>query len=158
MEHKIVERGEFKVVGMQYIGNNQNAEIAKMWGEFFPRIGEIKNNAGKHIFYGLCECLCEGECKCGAGSDFSYIAGIEVTSLDDIPEGMAGRTIPASKYAVFTHKGALETLKDTFGYIYGTWLPTSGYTPAQSIGFELYDERFDNFSEKSELDIYVPIK
>lgn len=158
MEPRIVEREEFNIIGMQYIGNNQNGEIPQLWGQWFPRVPEIKNQAGKHIFYGLCECLCEGECKCGQGGDFSYIAGIEVISLDEIPEGLVGRTIPAAKYAVFTHKGSLESLQETFGYIYGTWLPTSGYTPASTFGFELYDERFDNFSEKSELDIYVPIK
>jgi AraC family transcriptional regulator len=158
MEPKIVTKNEIKVIGLQYIGNNQNGEIPKLWESLFQRIHEIKNGIHYGACYGICECICEGECKCGSGGDFLYVACIEGTSLDDIPEGMVGKTIPASKYAVFTHKGSLEALQTTLMNIYTKWIPAAGLEPCGKHMFELYDERFDDFSEKSELEIYVPVK
>ena len=34
---------------------------------------------------------------------FSYVAGVQVASLDDIPRGMTGVQVPAARYAVFSH-------------------------------------------------------
>jgi hypothetical protein len=52
---KIVDLGEFLVVGMPYLGKNEHGEIAKMWGEFVPRIGEIKHQtASVYMSYGVC--------------------------------------------------------------------------------------------------------
>ena len=38
--------------------------------------------------------------------DYSWVLGCEVTSLDEVPKGLVGKVISASKYAVFTTKGA----------------------------------------------------
>ena len=152
MEPRIVIKDEFMVVGLEYIGKNENREISQMWGELFPRISEIKNINNPGIFYGVCECTGD------AATGFSYIAGQEVSDMDDIPEGMAGKVIPAAKYAVYTHTGSFEALSTTYQNIFQTWLPQSGMEIADGITLELYDERFDNFSEKSAFDIYVPIK
>lgn len=158
MEPKIVTRDQFNVIGMQYIGNGQNGEMSKLWETFMPRMGEVKNAVNKGLAYGICECMCEGECTCGAGADFYYMACIEVANLDDIPEGMTSKTIPAAKYAVFTHRGSLETIGKTFEDIYCKWIPASGLEPNAKYGFELYDERFKCCAEDSEIDIYVPVK
>jgi AraC family transcriptional regulator len=87
------------------------------------------------------------------------MAALPVSDINVVPEGMISRTIPASKYAVFTSKGPLANLSKTYNYIYGTWLPQSGCKLSQSSDFEFYDERFDpNNDEKSEVDIYIPIQ
>jgi predicted transcriptional regulator YdeE len=36
---------------------------------------------------------------------YSWILGCEVSTLDEVPEGLVGKVIPPSKYAVFTTKG-----------------------------------------------------
>lgn len=151
MEPKFVMRDEFKVIGMEYIGKGENGELPQLWTNFIPRMAEIKNITSPNIAYGVCGSLNED-------GSFSYVAGMEVSELNNIPEGMVGLTIPAAKYAVFTQKGSLESLHSIYDYIYKTWLPNSGIELAESPMFELYDERFDNFSEKSEIDIYVAIK
>ena len=65
--------------------------------------------------------------------------------------------IPASRYAVFTHRGLLINLPHTIKYIWGTWVTKGEYQHKNAPDFELYDERFDPHSESSEFDIYVPI-
>ena len=68
--------------------------------------------------------------------------------------------LPANRYAIFTHKGKLPgRITETFGYIYGEWLPRSGYKQAAPCDFERYDARFkgpDN--DESLTEICVPIQ
>jgi AraC family transcriptional regulator len=74
---------------------------------------------------------------------------------------MEALTVPAGTYAVFTHYGPLfgeNGLNTSYEYIYGHWLPQSGYELSGAPELELYDERFDpNGSPQSEMDLYVPI-
>lgn len=154
MKPKIVVKDQFMVIGTEYIGKNENSEISTMWGnDFMPRIAEIRNVINPGIFYGICACM--GDVETGV---FSYVAGREVSNLDEIPVGMVGKTIPSNTYAVFTHIGPLTTLGATWTSIYDKWLPESGYKASGDPDFECYDERFKDMSEDSELDIYIPIK
>ena len=72
---------------------------------------------------------------------------------------MVIREIPAYKYAVFTHHGKLDTLHDTYKYIYETWFPQSGLElTSPHFDMEVYDNRFKLESDKSEFDIYIAVK
>lgn len=153
MEPKIIQKEEFHVIGMEYYGDNKNGEIPAMWGEFINRIQEIPNRVNLNT-YGVCSPIE----KMTDESKFFYIAGVEVTCIDQIPEGMVAKTVPAAQYAVFTHKGSPDKLGQTYEYIMGTWLPNSGYKPMMSPDFEFYDHRFKPDSENSEMFIYYPIK
>ena len=155
MEPRITQIDGFKIVGMKYYGENKNNEIAQLWHQFSPRINEIKNHQNRDVYYGICYPI---EDSAGKG-EFEYIASLEVTDLNEIPEGMVGRTIPDQKYAIFTHKGSPEKIAETYKYIYGTWYPKSGNDLLKAPDFEYYDKRFDpDNEEESEFDIYIPIK
>lgn len=154
MEPKFVTRDEFIVVGAEFVGKSHNGEIPKLWHEsFLPRLGEVQHGVNDGVLYGVCSVVGTGKGEC-----YSYIASREVSSLDDIPEGMTGIVVPACKYAVFTHHGPLETIKDTYNHIYETWLPSSGMEWGDGMDFEYYDARFKGSAEDSEIDLYVPVK
>lgn len=132
---------------------NNMVVIPKLWQSYMPRRHEIKN-AKSSVDLGVCFPMSEKSHpeECG------YIAGAEVTSLDEIPEGMTGFTIPSSEYVVFTHKGVLDTIEHTMNYIYGSWLPKSGRKLKMAPDIEMYDQRFKLNHPDSELDIYIPIE
>lgn len=162
MEPKFVNRDGFTVVGLECIGNNQNGEFPRLWGDFFKRIGEIRNVSRQGVCFGMCSCgpECkpeEGICKCGE-TGFSYMACVEVSDAGNVPAGMVAKTLPAAKYAVFTHKGTPDTVGKTWDYIFRTWLKESGCEPVGSFSFELYDERSHPEGENPEIDIYLPVK
>ena len=69
---------------------------------------------------------------------FSYICSVEVSSFDNVPEGMVSRIIPGHLYAVFRHKGPISSLSETLKYIWGSWLPKSNYDYVEKPDFELY--------------------
>ena len=156
MEPKIVSKPAFKSIGLSYVGKNEQGEIPQMWGTFNARAGELfAQSTNKSCCYGLCftrpEELKEGE--------FEYVAAFEVADDLNIPEGMVYREVPAHKFAVFTHKGKLDTLGKTYQYIYETWLPQSGLeVHPDKFDMELYDERFIPDSDESEFDILVAIQ
>ena len=76
------------------------------------------------------------------------------------PEGEVGmQEIPGGEYAVVTHKGQYNKLPETYGRLYGEWLPTSGREPAESPGFEHYlNSPRDAAPEDLVTDVYVPLK
>lgn len=154
MEPKIIEKDSFMAVGMKYYGSNKNNETLELWKTFNSRMGEIKNVVNDKIAMGVCEFVENFTDE----SKFTYFACQEVDSFKNIPQGMQGLTVEKNKYAVFTHKGPVDRLGDTYEYIYGSWLPRSEYQLAESHDFEYYDERFNPGHKDSELDIYIPIK
>ena len=159
MQPKFVDKAAMTVVGMAYIGKNAeggefNHEIGTMWGEFMVRDKEIKSITGD-CNYGACFGQGEGI----ADDQFEYVAWYEVTDAADIPDGMVVRQIPAYKYAVFTHKGKVHNLGETYRYIYETWLPQADVElHPDKFDMELYDNRFIPDSDESEFDILVAVK
>ena len=159
MEPRIIRKDAMKLIGMMYYGDNKNWEIPRIWEEFIPLMPTIPNWLPVRESYGLCF-YSESFSKSGL---FYYLAGAPVSSLDEIPMALVGKTLPASEYAVFTHKGPLvgqaNTVKDTYAYAYGTWLPKSPYGNPFSYDFEFYGERYKgNEDPDSEIDICIPIR
>jgi predicted transcriptional regulator YdeE/DNA-binding transcriptional MerR regulator len=154
MQPKIITRPAFDVMGLCYHGNNQNQEIAAMWGEFNQRAPEILPAAVPDTgAYGVClmaEGLPEGH--------FEYVAGFEVREGAAVPEGMVTRRVPAQKYAVFSHTGPLDSLRETYNNIYQVWLPQSGLELTGGMDMEVYTDEFTDFAPDSVFYIYVPVK
>ena len=152
MEPKLVSKPAFMVVGMKYVGKNEHQEISQMWGRFNPRVKEIKDIVWGNA-YGVCS-MPEG-LEDGA---FEYVAGFEVTRIEDLPKEMMGLMIPQQTYAVFEHRGSLESLRNTYEYIHQVWLSQSGYHLANGPELEVYDNKFKNFSPDSVFYIYIPVE
>lgn len=156
MEPKIVKKEGFTLVGLRYFGKNQNQEIHRLWEQFNQRmeeLGGLPNDTGEAAI-GLCITPEDASMEDG----FEYVAGLPVSKVDDVPKGFVVREIPAYTYAVFAHKGDLQSLAKTYEYIYEAWLPQSGYQLAAKIDFEYYNEDFKDFTPNSVFYIYVPIE
>jgi predicted transcriptional regulator YdeE/DNA-binding transcriptional MerR regulator len=154
MEPKIISKPRFKAVGLSYIGKNEQGEIPQMWGEFNARWNELPMVAGADC-YGLCFSSPGGT---AAEGEFEYVAAVEVTDDQNIPEGMVYREVPAYKYAVFTHHGKLDKLGETYQYIYNTWLPQSGLElHPNKYDMEVYTDEYKHEEDDSKLYIYVAI-
>ncbi|MDD4844419.1 MAG: AraC family transcriptional regulator [Anaerotignum sp.] len=151
---------EKKLAGMRFQTSLRNNTLIGAWESFGNRVGEIKNRTEHWECYGICEASPDFEIiEFDENTISNHFIGTEVSSFDELPQGMVGKKFCGGKYAVFTHKGKIETLKMTYDYIWGTWLLCSGAEIDHRDDFELYDERFlgaDN--SRSEIDIYIPLK
>jgi predicted transcriptional regulator YdeE len=83
---------------------------------------------------------------------YSYIVGCEVSTLDNIPEGLVGIIVPPSLYAVYTTAGPYpQGLSNTWQTIWKTPLKR-----AYTSDFEVYSHDF-NPQTKPEVKIYIAL-
>src|SRR5690606_24945254 len=126
-----------------------NEGIPAQWQRFGPYIGSIPGQVG-WTTYGVC-------CNTDEAGSFEYICGVEVSDFSDIPEELSSIRIPARRYAVFTHRGHISTIRSTVYTIWNKSLPESGLEVADAPDFERYDERFDAESGSGAVEIWIPI-
>jgi len=157
MEPTIIVKPEMKVIGIASIYQHDDFDIMNLWSVFKQRKEEISNIAFPMNGFGIYENYQEGVAE-KEHTIFTYLCCVGVTTLSDIPRDMVGRAIPEQVYAVFTHKGDVDNIDNTLSYIWGDWLPASGYTYTNRPDFELFSDRYNPESKKSEIDLYIPIK
>jgi AraC family transcriptional regulator len=126
------------------------AGIPELWEKFIPEIGNIPGQKDE-VTYGIC---CNPDGKGG----FEYIAGVEISKLDDLPEKYRWVEVQPQQYAVFEHKGSLDRLPQTFQYIWKTWLPGSGREAADAPEFERYSADYNPTRHTGLLEIWLPLK
>ena len=157
MNYKVIERNEIKLVGMMERIVMPNNTIGQLWEDFNKRTVEIKNVVGMAC-YGVADNMATESYA------FDETVAVEVSSFEDIPEGMVTKIIASKKYLVFTFKGLIVgkngemNLSKAYEDIYGNILPKLDFEIDNEFNFELYDERLSHDSEDSEFDIYVPVK
>lgn len=158
MKPQIITMEPKKVVGMEVSTTMKENKIPQLWTDFMPRFNEIK--PVENAAYGVCyPCDCTEKCEeMGEDSEFKYLACAEVENFDNIPEKMKTYTIPGGKYAIFTHKGSLDTLGDTYDSIFGKWMGENNLEYENRGSFELYDDRFKYGEDESIMEIFVPVK
>jgi len=155
MEPQIIEKGKILLVGVPFFGDPKEDQFGVTWGRFnaFEKI--IQHRVDNTVAYGV-EVYPPSFPK---EWKWTYYASVEVSKFDDLPLGLFGMALPASKYVVFTVKGDLSNIGKMFRYAYDEWLPKSNYQSAFPFDFEYYDARFRHDKpESSEIDIYLPIK
>lgn len=135
-------------LGARY-ANGGDPAIPLQWQRFAPHIGHVPGQVGA-VSYGAVANFDED-------NSFDYIAGVEVKSFSDLPEGFATLRIPARRCAVFTHRSHVSIIPATMAAIWRDWLPASGHRFADAPFFELYDERFNPRSGDGEVELWLPL-
>jgi AraC family transcriptional regulator len=131
--------------------NCENAAgIPGQWQRFHQSVQNIPGRIGQ-VAYGVCS---NGD---DAGN-FDYIAGVEVSDFSDLPREFTRVRIPEQKYAVFSHRDHISTIRRTINTIWNQWLPASGLKAADAPNFERYDEKFDPLTGNGGLEIWIPVK
>ena len=126
------------------------AGIPGQWQRFHQSVANIPGRIGK-VAYGVC---CNGD---DAGN-YDYIAGVEVSDFSDLPREFSRVRIPEARYAVFSHRDHISTIRRTIDTIWNDWLPASGLKAADAPNFERYDENFDSLTGNGGLEVWIPVK
>ena len=124
--------------------------IPAQWQEFV-RLGALPGQRGAITYGAVCGSV-------PAEQRFEYMCAVEVESFDAVPRELGRMRVPAQRYAVFTHRGAIGAIRTTWAAIWGDWLPRSGEHAANTPDFERYDPaRFDARTGEGEVEIWFPI-
>jgi AraC family transcriptional regulator len=127
-----------------------SAGIPGLWQRFQPHIGNIPGQVGTTA-YGV-------RCNSDDAGNFDYIAGVEVADFSEIPGDFSRLRIAPQRYAVFSHRDHISTIRRTVNTIWNKWLPESGHEVADAPDFERYGELFDPRTGAGGLEIWIPIK
>ena len=159
MKAQIKEIGEIVIAGRKFlevIPEDKNVDFMSAWMNFFE---DIKDNFDMKN-YKDCFGLSENMKMIDGKVAMDYVICMRKEAFDKVPEGFVTETIPGGKYAVYTYKGKIEEdkMSQFWNDIYSKWLGEEKLEPITTHAFEYYDHRWQDDSDDSELDIYVPIK
>lgn len=157
---QIVAMPEIKVAGIRGETTLSDIKLKELWNQVNHMHRDIPHLVEGGRGFGICEACNENTLY--TMNDwvlFTEVAGYEVDSFEDLPPQFVRKILPAGKYAVFTHRGSLRMLPQTFDYIWGTWFLTTDEELDWREDFELYDNRFLGYDHpESEIDLYIPIR
>lgn len=144
---------QFQIIGISVRTTNENEQAMKdipaLWNKFMTEhiLQKIPNKIDDTIY-----CVYTHYEK-DHTKPYTTILGCKVKNLDEIPEGMTGKTIYPAKYELFTAKGNLQQ-----GAVYHEWLKIWNTNMPRTFvsDFEVYGNKAQNF-ENAEVDIYVGV-
>jgi len=137
-------------LGERYTWESGGPAIPGQWQRFHQSVENIPGRIGQ-VAYGVC-------CNADDAGNFDYIAGVEVPDFSHLPREFARVRIPEQRYAVFTHRDHISTIRRTINTIWNHWLPASGLKAADAPSFERYDRNFDPLTGNGGLEIWVPVR
>jgi AraC family transcriptional regulator len=125
--------------------------IPALWQKFQPHLGNVPGQVRKRgVTFGVSYNMDD--------SGFDYMASVEVSDFDNLPAEFSRLRIPAQRYAVFTHREHISTMRAVIMTIWSKWLPESDYEAADAPNFERYGEEFDGRTGNGGFQIWIPIK
>ena len=116
MEPQIIHREAFTVLGLEECFPDGQEDFEGIWKRYMRYHAQIEPHSIDGAHYGVC--FAHGEFGV-----LVYLAGMWVTEVGEVPEGLTQRTVPASRYAVFTC--TVPTIGETYDRIFGEWLKSA---------------------------------
>lgn len=154
MEFEIIEKSGFKVMGVSVWTLNKDGiatdDIFQLWQRWFKEeiMDQIPGKINDDIYNVYCEYETDSE------GSYKVILGNRVNSIDYVPPGLEGISIPKSKYALYHLEGKLPDV------VYNTWQRIhheKSYERRFSADFDVYNPNsYDPL--KARVDIFVSIK
>ncbi len=146
-----------KLVGKRMQMSLADNKTGELWRHFLPRRREIPHYTGTAL-YSVEVYDDQYFARFDPANAFEKWAAVEVTDFGAIPEGLEAITLPVGLYAVFVHRGPASAGRETYRYIFGTWLPESDYVLDNRPHFAVMGEKYRNEDPGSEEEIWIPVK
>lgn len=151
MHHKIENQEKKFFIGLELRTDNQRCslEMPAHKEKFFSQniLAKIPNKISGDVLAVYTDY--EGDYT----QPYSWILGVEVSSLDEIPVGLVGKEIPESKYAVFTTEG--EFPQGLIAAWQAIW--QSDLSRSYTTDFEVYSSDFDP-QKNPEVKVFIAIQ
>lgn len=121
MTYTTTDLEQFSVVGIAVKTTNQNGQaqkdISELWQKFFSNniSNRVPNKVSDDIY-----CVYT-DYESDVNGAYTTILGYKVTTLESVPEGLIGKSIPKATYQLYRSKGELpQSVLATWGHIWQT--------------------------------------
>ncbi|MES2780498.1 MAG: GyrI-like domain-containing protein [Bacteroidota bacterium] len=158
MNSRIEQLQQKQLLGVHLPMTFANNRTGELWRSFMQRRNEIHHRATADLISMQVYNEQMDFNNMDPHVEFEKWATAEVTDISNIPEGMELFILPGGLYAVFDYKGTPQGAEPFFRYIFGTWLPASGYVLDKRPHFEILGAKYKNNDPDSEEEIWIPIK
>ena len=149
MSPKIKAMPALLIAGLK-LRTNGPEELPTLWQRFSRYFGEIPTQVGSEAF---------GVIYNFSAAGFDYLAGVRVSSLNDVSSELAHIDIPAQRYATFAHEGHVRNLSRTIDAIWKNWQPAWGRPAGAHVQtIERYGEHFDPQAGSGDIEVWIPIE
>lgn len=156
MTPRIEQLNSKKLIGQHMTMSLVNNRTGELWKNFMPLRQHISHPVSADLIsmqvYPASHFI-----QFNPANEFEKWATVEVHDFDNIPEGLETFTLPGGLYAVFDYKGSSSD-PSVFQYIFGTWLPQSGYQLDNRPHFEVLGDKYKNNDPESEEEIWIPVR
>jgi predicted transcriptional regulator YdeE len=137
----------FDIIGISVRTTNKDArsqkDIGDLWSRFMSE-GAMEKIPGKESADIYCVYT---DYESDFNGAYTTIIGCRVNALEMIPEGMAGKTIPSSKYQVYLSSGEMpKALMETWKMIWGSDIE------------RMYVVDFDLYGQDPAIKTYISVK
>ncbi|MEM9075810.1 MAG: GyrI-like domain-containing protein [Bacteroidota bacterium] len=156
MEPRIEKLSEKNLLGISMRMSVVDNKTGQLWGQFGPRIQEIKNRISQDKISMQVYPPSYFD-SFSPKAEFEKWATVEVEDFINIPLGIETFVLEEGLYAVFDYKG-LSSDTTIFQYIFSEWLPHSSYILDIRPHFEVLGPNYKNNDPESEEEIWIPIK
>lgn len=144
----------FYIIGITVRTTNENnqavADIQQLWGKFMSEniIARIPNKIDDTIY------SIYTDYEADYTKPYTTLLGCKVNSLDNIPDGLTGKSFTGGKYTTFTAKGKLAD-----GIVVQEWIKiwNTDIPRAYTADLEVYGEKAQNH-DNAEIDIFIAVK
>ncbi len=150
---ELVELDSFLLIGLS-IPVHSSPMVTDAWAKFMAESDSIPNQITPVRYYQFSFWP-----ENSAMDGFFVMPSVEVTSLQEIPSILVGKTVPTARYLRFIHHGLSHLVGQTYQFIYQTYLPQSNYQLTKPYNFEFYGAGYKGADNPdSESEIYIPIE
>ncbi|MEC8832927.1 MAG: GyrI-like domain-containing protein [Bacteroidota bacterium] len=146
------------LVGKKSITSFAKNNTFELWQSFSPRKKEINHSINNDSYAVEIYPTTTFFQDFDPSREFEKWAAIAVSKVDKAPEDMETLIVPRGLYAVFSYKGKPSEVIGAFRYIYGEWLPNSGYEMDNRPYFALMGDKYKGEHPESEEEFWIPIK
>jgi AraC family transcriptional regulator len=153
VDEPVVERFDsFLLTGSSIAIRDKTDAVGRLWVRFSERAASIPDRVAPPRFFQLAWWSEDAE------DSLEIMAGIRVSRLENVPMDLIGKMVPACDCLVFTHRGSMSSVGDSYQAIYGRWLQDTDRRPVLPFNFERYaDDGKDPWSDGYSMEICVPV-